>query len=96
MKHRLSFVFAVVILFTSGIGLSASAFAEVVSSNAPFSIQQQGNTAWLVRPNGERFFSLGVCVVSQGATPKEFNPANPGYAAWQHYADSNLWAKATL
>jgi hypothetical protein len=37
-----------------------------------------------------------VCVVSQGASRKEFNPANPGYAAWQHYADSNGWAKATL
>src|SRR6266571_725279 len=61
-----------------------------------FSIQQQGETAWLVRPNGERFFSLGVCGVSQGASRNDFDPANPSYAAWQHYADSNLWAKATL
>ena len=67
-----------------------------ISSNAPFSIQHQDNTAWLVRPNGERFFSLGVCVVSQGASRAEFDPANPGYAAWQHYADSNAWAQATL
>src|SRR5947208_505043 len=37
------------------------AIAEGV--NPPFSIQQQGDTAWLVRPNGERFFSLGVCCV---------------------------------
>src|SRR5262245_35074990 len=72
------------------------AAAEATSMNLGFSIQQQGETAWLVRPNGERFFSLGVCVVSQGASRKEFNPANPGYAAWQHYADSNQWAKATL
>lgn len=66
------------------------------STNAGFSIQQQGETAWFVKPNGGPFFSLGVCVVSQGASRKEFNPANPGYAAWQHYADSNVWAKATL
>ena len=62
----------------------------------PFSIQQQDGTAWLVRPNGERFFSFGVCVVSMGASRKEFDPDNPGYAAWQHYADSNQWAEATL
>jgi len=70
--------------------------AEALSTNLGFSIQQQGETAWLVRPNGQQFFSLGVCVVNQGASRKEFNPANPGYAAWQHYADSNLWARATL
>jgi hypothetical protein len=70
--------------------------ADGISTNLGFSIRQQGKTAWLVRPNGERFFSLGVCVVSQGASPKEFNAANPGYAAWQHYADSNQWAHATL
>ena len=30
------------------------------------------------------------------ASRKEFDPDNPGYAAWQHYADSNQWAEATL
>src|SRR5438876_1873651 len=70
--------------------------AEDFSTNPGFSIQQQGKISWLVRPNGERFFSLGVCGVSQGASRKDFDPANPSYAAWQHYADSNLWAKATL
>src|SRR6266498_3989885 len=77
-----------------GLGVDGNSFAEDI--NPPFSIQHEGETAWLVRPNGERFFSLGVCVVSQGASREEFNPANPGYAAWRHYADSNLWAKATL
>src|SRR5262245_22570381 len=57
-----------------------------------FSIQHQDGTAWLVRPNGERFFSLGVCCVNQGASRTEFDSANPGYAAWQYYADSNAWA----
>lgn len=69
---------------------------EKVSTNGAFSIQQQGETAWLVKPNGDRFFSLGVCCVSQGASRKDFDPANPAYAAWQHYADSNAWVKATL
>src|SRR5262245_20505012 len=74
----------------------ASAFGEEVSPQASFSIQERDKTAWLVRPNGERFFSFGVCCVSQGASRQEFDPVNPGYAAWQHYGDSNLWAEATL
>src|SRR5687768_9804915 len=65
------------------------------SSNLPFSIVEKGGQSWLVRPDGKPFFSLGVCVVTEGASRKDFNPANPGYAAWQHYADSNQWAQAT-
>jgi hypothetical protein len=72
------------------------AAAESASTNPGFSIEQQGEAAWLVRPNGERFFSLGVCCVNQGASRKDFDSANPAYAAWQHYDNSNLWAKATL
>jgi hypothetical protein len=65
-------------------------------ASAPFSIEQQGQTAWLLRPNGERFFSLGVCCVNQGASRAEFDSVNPGYAAWQQYADSNRWASGAL
>jgi hypothetical protein len=65
-------------------------------TNPPFSIQQRGESAWLVKPNGEKFFSLGVCVVNPGASSSNFNSTNPGYAAFQHYPDSNRWAKATL
>ena len=50
----------------------------------------------MTRPNGERFFSLGVCVVNQGASREKFSSTNPGYAAFQHYANSNRWAEATL
>lgn len=31
-----------------------------------------------------------------GVSRKEFDTNNPGYVAWQHYADSNHWAEATL
>lgn len=31
-----------------------------------------------------------------GASRSAFDPDNPGYAAWQHYPNSNLWAEATL
>ena len=91
----LSPVFTTSTLLALAVG-DATLIAAAEGTNAGFSIQQQGGSAWLVRPDREQFFSLGVCVVSQGASRKEFNPANPGYAAWQHYADSNLWASATL
>ena len=66
------------------------------ATNAPFSIQQRGGISWLTKPNGERFFSLGVCVVNQGASREHFSSTNPGYAAFQHYENSNRWAEATL
>src|SRR6266404_627581 len=66
------------------------------ATNAPFSIQQREGTSWLVKPNGERFFSLGVCVVTMGASREDFDPENPGYAAFRHYENSNRWAEATL
>ena len=68
--------------------------ADVSSTNLGFAIQREGERAWLVRPNGERFFSLGVCCVNQGTL--DFDATNPSYAAWQHYVDSNLWARSAL
>jgi hypothetical protein len=73
--------------------LSAS---EIRQPAEPFKIQEQEGTAWLVRPTGGRFFSLGVCCVERGASRTNYNPRNPGYAAWQHYPDSASWAEATL
>ena len=62
----------------------------------PFSISEQNGTTWLVKPDGGQFFSLGVSVVDQGVSREKFDPHNPGYAAWQHYSDSNAWAKVVL
>ena len=64
--------------------------------NKSFSIQHQDGIAWLVRPDGQRFFSLGVCCVDAGVSRAEFRADNPEYAAWRHYPDSNQWAQATL
>jgi len=88
-----------IVLALDGVALDATA-AEVVppktsAAGKPFSIQRQDGNFWLVKPNGERFFSLGVCVVNMGISRAEFDPNNPGYAAWRHYADSNQWAGAT-
>jgi hypothetical protein len=63
---------------------------------APFSIRQEGESSWLAKPNGQKFFSIGVCVVNQGVSPERFSPTNPAYAAFQHYENSNQWAEATL
>jgi len=92
---RFAFTVVAVLTLTLGNATFVTA-AEGISTNPGFSIKRQGETAWLVRPNGEQFFSLGICCVSQGASRKDFNSANPAYAAWRHYADSNLWAQVTL
>src|SRR5947208_8782798 len=65
-------------------------------SQPPFSIQRSNGLDWLIRPDGRPFFSFGVCNVRMGASREEFDLENPGYAAWQHYADSNQWANATM
>src|ERR1700737_1951959 len=65
-------------------------------SKRPFSIQWGNGNAWLVKPSGERFFSLGVNCVDRGVSRKQFDQRNPAYAAWQHYPDADHWAGATL
>jgi hypothetical protein len=71
-------------------------FRAEAATNPPFSIQQREGNYWLIKPDGERFFSFGVCVVNMGQARQDFNPTNPAYAAYQHYSDSNQWANATL
>ena len=73
-----------------------SVLCFAAATSAPYSIQQHKGNYWLTKPNGEKFFSLGVCVVTQGDSRESFNPTNPGYAAFQHYENSNRWADATL
>lgn len=64
-------------------------------TNAPYAVEQDQDNSWLTKPGGERFFSMGVCVVNQGVSRQRFNPANPGYAAFQEYERSNRWAETT-
>src|SRR5262245_15338730 len=36
------------------------------NTNSPFKIEERGGISWLIKPDGQPFFSLGVCVVNQG------------------------------
>jgi hypothetical protein len=80
---------------TSGL-LALCLLSVRAQTNAPYSIQQRDGISWLTRPDGERFFSLGVCCVDQGASRKKFNPTNPGYAGFQHYENPSRWAETAL
>ena len=82
-------------LFITASLVALSLLRGMANTNAPFSIQQRDGISWLTRPDGGRFFSLGVCVVNQGISPG-FNSTNPGYAAFEEYPNSNAWAQATL
>jgi len=75
---------------------NASGLPEATPAAAPFSIRQEQSGWWLVSPAGKPFFSLGVCVVTPGASRESFDPNNPGYAAWRHYDSPAAWADATL
>jgi len=104
LRRNLAFVAVAVLANELGRGANWAAVAAVNApaeaglpvARPPFSIRQQGDVASLVRPDGEPFFSLGVCCVDRGASRAEFRAENPGYAAWQHHADSNEWATMTL
>ena len=76
--------------------LASSLLPGGAATNAPYSVQQREGISWLTKPDGERFFSLGVSVVDQGASQQDFTAANPGYAAFEHYKNSNHWAETTL
>jgi hypothetical protein len=57
-------------------------------------LESRDGTWWLTAPSGESFFSLGVSCVSPGSSRDEYDPENPGYAAFRHYPDTAAWAWA--
>lgn len=82
-----------------GLGLVISAVA-VAGDAAPgasgFTVRSNAAGWSLITPEGRPAFSRGVCVVTQGASREQFDPENPGYAAWQHHPDAGAWADDTL
>ncbi|HTQ09729.1 MAG TPA: hypothetical protein VMI31_06625, partial [Fimbriimonadaceae bacterium] len=49
-----------------------------------------------VDPEGKPFWSFGVDCVTAGEDWRSYNLDNPGYAAWQHFADVKSWVDDTL
>ncbi len=90
-RFNLFLLCATVTLLASGVGGSAES-----SNTPPFSLSREGAHWWLRSPDGQPFFSVGVCLVTRGASRESFSPTNPGYAAWQHYQNDAAWADATL
>ncbi|HEV8293216.1 MAG TPA: hypothetical protein VGP94_14875, partial [Tepidisphaeraceae bacterium] len=77
---------------------SAGVSERVTRSTNPaaaFTVKKEQENWWLVSPSGQKFFSMGVCVVSRGSSKEGFDPENPSYAAFQHYESPGKWAEAT-
>jgi hypothetical protein len=66
------------------------------SSGAQCTVRKDVSGWWFVSPQGERFFSLGVCVLDQGSDKADFNAAKPSYAAMRHYETPADWADISL
>ena len=93
---------AVFLLAASGVLVARANAAESSATSAagsvplPFTLKQDGPEWWLASPEGRRFFSMGVCLVTRGASKESFDRENPGYGSWQHYTNDRAWADATL
>jgi hypothetical protein len=70
--------------------------ASMTAGGPAFTLQRAGDGFSLVDPEGKPFFSMGVCVVTQGESRENFDTENPSYAAWQQYVRPEAWADATL
>ncbi len=82
---------------TTTAGMAKSPLSPSTSAPIPgFTLQNTNQGWWLVAPDGQRFFSLGVCCVHQGLARAQFDPEAPAYAAWHHYETAQGWADATL
>jgi hypothetical protein len=66
------------------------------SRSVNVSLQKDESGWWFVSPNGERFFSLGICMFNQGSEKEEYSSAKPSYAALRHYDVPEAWADASL
>ena len=83
--------------FAIGLSLAVAALvSELRAATAPFSLSSDRGQWSLVSPDGKPFFSLGVCVFTQGTAKEHFDRENPGFAAWQHYPTPLVWADDSL
>ena len=55
-------------------------------------LREEPDGWWFVTPAGKRFFSLGICVFSQGSDRTQYDPMNPSFGAWRFYDSPSAWA----
>lgn len=72
------------------------ALAATLAAPTRYSVVERDGRWWFQAPNGERFLSMGVCVVDRGLTQEQWSDANPGYASYRFYASDEAWAKDTV
>ena len=73
----------------------AMAHQCAVAADKFFTVEQRNNVWWFADTQSKPFFSLGVNVVTPGASEESYDQQRPEYAAWRHYASKSAWAKAT-
>lgn len=66
------------------------------AASPAFAVHHADGRWSLISPEGKPFFSLGLCVFTQGTAREQFDRENPGYAAWLHYPTPLAWADDSL
>jgi hypothetical protein len=61
-----------------------------------FHLINEKGVDWIVRPDGRKLWSFGVCCVDQGVKQKDYKADNPSYAAFRYYPGAATWASDTL
>jgi len=61
-----------------------------------YSLAKENGVYHFVGPDGNRFWSIGVCCVNEGLKPENYSPDNPGYASFRLYKSDKDWAIDTL
>ncbi|RYG36916.1 hypothetical protein EON81_08285 [bacterium] len=78
-------------MIAAAVALAFSAPKE----SAFFRLEERAGRSAFRAPNGQPFWSFGVCCTGPGFEPQKVDPKNPGYAGLQHYPDEKAWAKGT-
>lgn len=77
--------------------LAMAALAAPSSAGSPsFKLTSERGVYSFVRPDGQRFWSMGVCCVNEGLTKEQYQEDNPSYASFRLFANDGEWAQDTL
>lgn len=76
--------------------LSLTVLANIVVAEDKFFTVERSPVGvwWFVDPRGEPMVSLGVSDIPSGPNREQYDPANPGYAAFRYYSSTDEWIKS--